>query len=135
MMLIGGVAVGVLLMEGRWGISRFLIAPLWVHAVLYLGPLIIIALVVGFAAAPRGALAALGGYIVGVVLWVTLQLRPGPPGSSDVWGYEQWGSFILTLLPSAIGSAIVGAIGSWLARLGTRRAHRVGSLRADPPTP
>jgi hypothetical protein len=134
-MLIGGVVVGSVLMEGRWGISRYLIAPPWVHAVLYLGPLIIIALAVGFAAAPRGALAALGAYILGVVLWVTLQLRPGPPGSSDVWGYEQWGSFILTMLPSAIGSAVIGAVGSWIARLRTRHMHGVGSLRAGPPTP
>jgi len=134
-MLIGGVAVGAVLMEPLWGVSRFLIAPPWVLTVLYLGPLIIIALAVGFAAAPRGALAALGAYVLGVVLWVTLQLRPGPPGSSDVWGYVQWASFILTLLPSALGSAIVGAIGSWLARLRTRRADSVASLRAEPPTP
>lgn len=134
-MLVGGLAVGLLLAEGRLGLSRFLVAPMWVGALLYLGPLILIALVVGFFAAPRGALAAFGAYVVGVILWVAFVLRPGPAESSDVWGYAQWGYFILTMLPSAIGSAVIGAIGSWLARSRLRRAGGARAVPANGPTP
>jgi hypothetical protein len=130
--LAGGAAVGVLLTEARSGLLSFLVAPLWVHAALYLAPLILIALLVGLFAAPRGALVAFAAYVLGVALWVAFDLRPGPPGTSDVWGYDQWGYFILQMLPSAVISAVVGAIASRLRRSG------IGTLRpmsADWPSP
>lgn len=120
--LAGGVAVGVLLTQSRSGFLSFLVAPLWVHATLYLAPLILIALLVGLFAAPRGAVAAFAAYVLGVALWVAFDLRPGPPGTSDVWGYEQWGYFVLQMLPSAVIFAVVGAIASRL------RQSRLGAL-------
>jgi hypothetical protein len=113
--LAGAALVGILLSEpgSEWGVTRFLIAPLWVRSLVHLVPLALVAFAVGLAAAPRGALAAFAAFVLGTALWVGLQLKPSlPPGSSDVWGYDQWGSFILTMLPSAIGSAVIGAIAS-----------------------
>jgi hypothetical protein len=113
--LVGGIAFGALLTEPWWGITRFLIAPSWVNTVMHLAPLGLVALAIGFVAAPRGALISFAAYVLGVALWIVLLIRPGLPGTSDVWGYAQWGYFILELLPSAIASAIIGGIAS-LAR-------------------
>jgi len=46
-----------------------------------------------------------GGIVFGIFL---MEPRWG------VWGYEQWGYFILQMLPSAAIAAIIGGIGSLL---------------------
>ena len=43
-----------------------------------------------------------------------VELRPSPPwAASDVWGWDQWGIFLVTLLPTAIGASVLGA---WVRR-------------------
>jgi hypothetical protein len=83
-----------------------------------LGFMASIAFAVGFGVGRRGWLAALAAFIVGHVLWVAIELRPSAPwAASDVWGWTQWGIFLWTLLPTALGAAVIGGLGSWVRRL------------------
>lgn len=133
--LVGGAAVGIVLTQGRSGGFRFLTAPYWIEQWLPLGSLIVIAVVVGFVAAPRGALVAFGAFVLGVAGWVVFDLRPGLPGTRDVWGYVQWGHFIFYVLPSAIGAAIIGAIATWVVRSRLHRASGLRPVAANGPKP
>jgi hypothetical protein len=82
-----------------------------------LGFVAFVALAVGFVVGRRGWLAALAAFVIGHGLWVAVELRPSLPWSaSDVWGWDQWGIFIVTLLPTALGAAVLGGLGGWIAR-------------------
>jgi hypothetical protein len=84
---------------------------------LQLGFVALVTFAVGFATGSRGWLAAVAAFAVGHVLWVLVELRPSPPwAASDVWGWEQWGIFLITLLPTAIGASVLGALGAWVRR-------------------
>jgi len=84
---------------------------------LQLGFVALVTFAVGFATGPRGWLAALASFAIGHVLWIFLELRPSAPwAASDVWGWEQWGIFLVTLLPTAIGASVLGALGAWVRR-------------------
>jgi hypothetical protein len=86
-----------------------------------------VAFVVGFVAMRRGWLAALAAFVIGHALWVAVELRPGPPWSgSDVWDWTQWWIFLITLLPTALGAAVLGAFGAWVGRIQAARSY-VGS--------
>lgn len=115
--MLAGAAQGWIRIESHAGVLRQLSAviPQWVETLLSTGLLVLIALAVGVVTAPRGAICAFFGFITGIALWVVLYLRPSPPETSDVWGYEQWGSFILSLLPTTIIATGLGALASWLA--------------------
>lgn len=77
-----------------------------------------IAFAVGFGVGRRGWLAALAAFIVGHALWVAIELRPSAPWApSDVWDWTQWGIFLGTLLPTALGAAVIGGLGGWVRRL------------------
>lgn len=93
-----------------------------------LGFLSLVALAVGVVVGRRGWLAALGAFVTGHALWVAVELRPSLPwAASDVWGWEQWGIFLVTLVPTAAGAAVLGALGAWVGRLASLR--RSAALR------
>jgi hypothetical protein len=89
-----------------------------VHWAVQLAFVALVALVVGFVAGHGGWLPALTAFALGHALWVGVELRPSMPwAASDVWDWTQWRIFITTLLPTAFGAAILGAVGAWLRRL------------------
>ena len=90
-----------------------------------LGFVVFVALAGGFVVGRRGWLAALAAFVIGHALWVAVELRSSSPWSaSDVWHWTQWGIFLTTLLPTAIGAAVLGAR---VARVASLR--RIGALR------
>ena len=96
-----------------------------VHPLILLGLLALVAFATGLAARPRGWLAALAAFVLGTALWVGIELRPSPPWmASDVWGWDQWGMFGLTMMPTTLGVAAFGAVGAWAAGVvGSRMRH------------
>jgi hypothetical protein len=126
----GATAIGTFLIQAHAGVIRRAVSPfpVWVEQILYLATLSLIAFLVGFVVMRRGWLAALAAYVLGVALYVGLYLRPSPPWApSDVWGLETWISFILTLVPIGIGSAIVAGVGSWVARRRHGFLHQIST--------
>lgn len=84
---------------------------------LHLGFMALVTFAAGFLTGRRGWLAALAAFVIGHALWVLVELRPSAPwAASDVWGWDQWGIFLFYLLPTAIGAALLGALGSWTRR-------------------
>jgi len=95
----------------------------FVHWSLQLAWVGIVATAIGFVTGRRGWAAALAAYAIGVALWVTIELRPSPPwAGADVWDWQQWGGFILTLTPVGLGAAVLGWVGSRLGH--SRRSAR-----------
>jgi hypothetical protein len=94
-----------------------------------LGFLVFVAFAVGFVAGHRGWLAALVAFVIGHALWVAVELRPSMPwAASDVWGWTQWGIFVVTLVPTAFGAAVLGELGAWVGRATwLRRSTRLGT--------
>jgi hypothetical protein len=128
--LAGAAAIGTFLIQAHAGVVRRVVSPfpVWVEQLAYLATLSLIAFLVGFIVVRRGWLAALAAYVLGVALYVGLYLRPSPPWApSDVWGLETWISFVLTMLPTTIGSAIVGGIGSWVGRKRHSYSHQIST--------
>ena len=110
--LVGGMLIGAM----YWNELDAVTWPL------QLGFLSLVALAVGFVVGRRGWLAALAAFVVGHALWVAVELRPSLPwAASDVWAWEQWGIFLVTLVPTAAGAMILGALGAWLSRLSSLR--------------
>ena len=90
-----------------------------------IGFMVLVAFAVGFVVARRGWLAALAAFVVGQALWVAIELRPSMPwAASDVWGWDQWAIFVLTLLPTALGAAVLGGLGAWVRRAVPTRQSR-----------
>jgi hypothetical protein len=73
---------------------------------------------VRFAADTRGWRSAISAAIVGMFLWFVVELRPSPPWEfSDAGGFWTWVMFLVgNVLPVALASAALGALGGWLAR-------------------
>lgn len=93
-----------------------------------LGFMVFVAFAVGFVVEHRGWLAALAAFGIGHALWVAVELRPSLPwAASDNWGWDQWGIFVATLLPTAFGAAVLGGLGAWVSRVVSFR--RAGALR------
>jgi hypothetical protein len=83
-----------------------------------------VAFAVGFVVLRRGWLAALAAFVIGHALWVAVELRPSMPwAGSDVWDWTQWEIFLITLLPTALGAAVLGALGAWVRRLQAPRSY------------
>ena len=86
-----------------------------------LGFVALVALAVGFVVRQRGWLAALAAFVIGHALWVAVELRPSLPwAASDVWGWEQWSIFLVTLMPTAAGAMALGALGAWIGHASSR---------------
>jgi len=118
----GGVVVG-LLDSGLRNNDRLR----GVHPLILLGLLALAACATGFAARRRGWLAALAAFVLGTALWVGIELRPSWPWmATDVWGWEQWGLFGLTMMPTALGATAFGAAGAWAARVVGSRMRPAG---------
>lgn len=116
---VGGVLIGLV----HWNEFDGLPWPL------QLGFMAFAALAVGYVAGRRGWLAALAAFVVGNTLWVAVELRPSLPwAASDVWGWEQWSMFLVTLLPTAFGAAVLGWLGG---RVGHSLARRFIGSPAD----
>ena len=126
----GAAAIGTFVVQAHAGIVRLPVSPfpVWADQLIYLATLSLVAFLVGFVVVRRGWLAALAAYVLGVALYVGFYLRPSPPWApSDNWDLLTWTSFVLTILPLTIGSAIVGSIGSWV-----RRASSTSRRGAEP---
>jgi hypothetical protein len=84
-----------------------------VHWGLWLAWTAIVAAGVGLFGRRYGWAAAFAAYVIGIALWVTIELRPPPPwAATDVWGWEQWRDFVLTKIPIGVGAAIFGWVGN-----------------------
>ena len=125
--LVAAVAVGVFMGQARSGAIRTLFAevPVVLAPGLHLGSIALIAFLVGFIVNRRGWLAASSAYLLGIALWVLIDLRPSPPWvPTDVEG-----TWVAVMIAAAIGapwSALCGAAGSWAAHA-TRRASPASS--------
>jgi hypothetical protein len=125
--LVAAVAVSVFMGQARSGAIRTLFeeVPVVLAPGLHLGSLALIALLVGFIVNRRGWLAASGAYLLGIALWVFIDLRPSPPWvPTDVGG--TWQAVLITAAIGAPWSAVWGAAGNWAARA-TRRASPASS--------
>ena len=72
----------------------------------------------------NGWLWALAAYLVGLALWVVVELRPSPPWvPTDVGG--TWEAVGLRALIGGVWSALSGAAGSLTARATPRSSVRV----------
>ena len=95
---------------------------------LQLSVVALVAFAVEFIAGRRGWLAALAAFVIGHAGWVVIELRPSLPwAASDVWGLDQWAVFMVTLVPTAFGAALLGLLGEWTA-------HRIRLWRDYSPT-
>jgi hypothetical protein len=93
-----------------------------VHWLAQLSFIALVAFAVGFFAGRLGWLAALAASVIGHALWVGIELRPSLPwAATDVWDWAQWQIFLVTLLPTAFGAAVLGGIGEWAARIVSRK--------------
>lgn len=122
--LVGAVAVAVFMGQARSGALRPLATtPVLLEQVLTLGLPALIAFLVGFVVKRRGWLAASGAYVVGVAVWVVVDLRLSPPWIlTDVRGTWEW--LILTASIGGLWSALSGAAGCWAARAMGRASTR-----------
>ncbi len=127
---VGAVAVAVFMGQVRSGQLRLQsTTPVLLEQALTLGSLALIAFLVGFAVKRRGWLAAAGAYVIGVALWVVVDLRPSPPWVlSDVRGTWEW--VMATASIGGLWSALSGAAGSWAARAMGRASAGQGERRA-----
>lgn len=128
--LVAAAAVGVFMGQARSGAVRTLFeqVPGLLAQGLPPGLLALIAFLVGFVVIRRGWLAASGAYLLGIALWVLVDLRPSPPWvPTDVQG-----TWLAVALVAAIGapwSALFGLAGTWAAHR-TRRASSLPSQTA-----
>ena len=123
--LIGAVAVGVFMGQVRSGALRTLLElpPVLLAQALHLGSLALIAFLVGFVVKRRGWLAASAAYLLGIALWVAVDLRPSPPWvPTDVGG--TWEAVTLAGVIGGLWSALFGAAGSFAARAMDRASGR-----------
>jgi hypothetical protein len=88
--------------------------------------LVAVALLIGYVTGDRGWLAASAAYVLGIVFWTVVYLKPSPPWApSDNWTIETWSSFVMTtVLFGAVLYAIFGMIGSWIPTWRARLAAR-----------
>ena len=124
-LLIGGATVGVYLGQARSGVlSPQASRPALLDAAIQFGLLALIALLIGFVARRPGWLWASAAYLVGLTLWVIVELRPSPPWvPTDVGG--TWEAVGLRALIGGVWSALSGAAGSWAAGVRERASIRV----------
>ena len=123
--LVGAAAVGVYLDQGYSGVLRPRAStPPLLDAALQFGLLALIALLVGFVVKRRGWLAATAAYLIGLSIWVVVDLRPSPPWvPTDVGG--TWEAVGLRAIIGGVWSALFGVVGSRAARMRGRGSTRV----------
>jgi hypothetical protein len=123
--LVGAAAVGVYLGQTRSGVLRPQAStPALLDAAIQFGLLALIAFLIGFVVRRRGWLSALAAYLIGLAIWVVVELRPSPPWvPTDVGGV--WEAIGLRAIIGGVWSALSGAAGSWAARARERASTRV----------
>ena len=114
--LIGAVAVGIYLDQQYSGVLRPQQSiPALLASVINLGLVALIAFLVGFVVKRRGWFHALAAYLIGLSVWVVVDLRISPPWvPTDVGG--TWEAVVMWALIGGLWSALVGGAGSWAAR-------------------
>jgi hypothetical protein len=124
-LIFGAAAVGLYLGQARSGVlSPQASRPALVEAALHFALLAFISFLIGFVVRRRGWLWALAAYLIGLALWVIVELRPSPPWvPTDVGG--TWEAVGLRALIGGVWSALSGAAGSWAARARERASIRV----------
>jgi hypothetical protein len=123
--LVGAAAVSVYLGQARSGfLSPQASRPALLDAAIQFGLLALIAFLIGFVVRRRGWLMALVAYLMGLAVWVVVELRPSPPWvPTDVGGI--WEAVALRAAVGGGWSALSGAAGSWAARARARASLRV----------
>jgi hypothetical protein len=124
-LLIGAATVGAYLGQARSGVlSPQASRPALLDAAIQFGLLALIAFLIGFVVRRRGWLWASAAYLIGLALWVIVELRPSPPWvPTDVSG--TWEAVGLRALIGVAWSALSGAAGSWAAGARERASIRV----------
>lgn len=122
--LIGALAVGLLRGQMYSGVLRpDASRPALLDQVITLGSVALIAFLVGFVVERRGWLAAALAFVVGVGLWVVVELKPSPPWvPTDVGGTLE--AVVLLSVIGGLWSALFGAAGSFAARARDRASAR-----------
>lgn len=124
-LVVGAAAFGVYLGQARSGVlSPQASRPALLDAVIQFGLLALFAFLIGFVVLRRGWLWALAAYLIGLALWVVVELRPSPPWvPTDVGG--TWEAVGLRALIGGVWSALSGTAGSWAARARVHASARV----------
>jgi Na+/proline symporter len=122
--LVGAAAVALYMGQARSGfLSPQASTPALLQAAISFGMPALIAFIVGFVVRRRGWFAAAAAFLIGLALWVVVELRPSPPWvPTDVGG--TWEAVGLRAIIFGVWSALCGAAGSW-----TARAREGGSIR------
>ncbi len=125
--LVGALAVAFLRGQMHSGVLRpHESRPALLDQVITLGSVALIAFLIGFVVKRRGWLAAALSFVIGVGLWVVVELRPSPPWvPTDVGG--TWEAVALLSALGGLWSALFGAAGGFAARAMDRASAR----RAD----
>ena len=119
--LVGAAAVAVYCDQSYAGVLRPQASiPAPVASLIHFGLVAVIAFLVGFIVKHRGWLAAFVAYLIGLSVWVVMDIRPSPPWvPTDVGG--TWEAILLNALVGGLWSGLVGGVGGWAARA---RGHR-----------
>lgn len=122
--LVGALVIGLYRGQMYSGILRpHESRPLLLDQALHLAVITLVAFLIGFVVKRRGWLAAALAYLVGIALWVVVDLRPSPPWvPTDVRG--TWEAVILSAVVGGLWSALLGAAGSLAARAVNRASAR-----------
>jgi hypothetical protein len=123
--LVGAAAIAVFLGQARSGVlSPQASRPALLDTAIQFGVLALIAFLIGFVVRRNGWLWALAAYLIGLALWVVVELRPSLPWvPTDVGG--TWEAIGLRALIGGVWSALSGATGSLTARATPRPSVRV----------
>lgn len=122
--LVGAAAVGIYMDQAYRGVLRPQAAiPPLLDTAIHFGLVALIAFLVGFVVRRRGWLAALVAYLIGLAIWVVVDIRPTPPWiPTDVSGI--WLAVFVRAITGGLWSALAGAVGSWVARASGRVSAR-----------
>lgn len=123
--LVGAAVVAVYLDQAYSGVLRPQASiPALLDGAIHFGLVALISFLVGFTVKRRGWLAASAAYLIGLSLWVVVDLRPSPPWvPTDVGG--TWEAVALRAVIGGVWSAFSGAAGTWIARARERASLRV----------
>ena len=121
---VGALAVGLLRGQMYSGVLRpHESRPVVLDLMLQLGAVALVAFLIGFVVKRRGWLAAALAYVLGIGLWLVVELKPSPPWvPTDVGG--TWEAVTLAAVIGGLWSALFGAAGRFAARAMDRASAR-----------